>query len=226
MKEKIAWEAVLSTGRIRHLPGMINRYRNRTEIRMTNTQKDRTLALAGVFQATELVRQAAGHGTWSGYAASSCLHSLFTLESESSQEIYGGRKKLRLGIETLLAVLQGDDRYTESLRYSIGLMQIERKFQRSARLQNQLGDRLEKISVAGAEFDQHDREDLQAHEISLLYTDTISTLSPRIVVNGKPQYLKTERTVDWVRTLLLAGLRSAVLWRQLRWRPFRFDVRP
>ena len=182
---------------------------------MANLVKDRTLALAGVFQATELVRQAAGHGTWSGYAASSCLQSLFTLESESSQEIYGGRKKLRLGTETLVAVLQGDDRHTESLRYSIGLMQIERKFQRSARLQNKVGDRLEKISVAGAEFDQHDREDLQAHEISLLYTDTISTLSPRIVVNGKPQYLKTERTVDWVRTLLLAGLRSAVLWRQL-----------
>lgn len=182
---------------------------------MTIMAKDRTLALAGVFQATELVRQAAGHGTWSGYAASSCLHSLFTLESESSQEIYGGRKKVRLGIETLLAVLQGDDRYTDSLRYSVGLMQIERKFQRSSRLQNQLGDQLAKISLAGAEFDQHDREDLQAHEISLLYTDTISKLSPRIVVNGKPQYLKTERTVDWVRTLLLAGLRSAVLWRQL-----------
>jgi high frequency lysogenization protein len=182
---------------------------------MTNIVKDRTLALSGVFQATELVRQAAGHGTWSGYAASSSLHSLFTLESESSQEIYGGRQKLRLGIETLLAVLQGDDRYTESLRYSIGLMQIERKFRRSRRLQNQLGERLEKISVTGVDFDQHDREDLQAHEISLLYTDTISSLSPRIVVNGKPQYLKTERTVDWVRTLLLAGLRSAVLWRQL-----------
>ena len=182
---------------------------------MSNLVKDRTMALAGVFQATELVRQAAGHGTWSGYAASSCLQSLFTLESESSQEVYGGRKKLRLGTETLVAVLQGDDRYTESLRYSIGLMQIERKFRRSARLQNQVGDRLENISVAGAEFDQHDREDLQAHEISLLYTGTISTLSPRIVVNGKPQYLKTERTVDWVRTLLLAGLRSAVLWRQL-----------
>ena len=182
---------------------------------MTNIVKERTLALAGIFQATELVRQAAGHGTWSGYAASSCLHSLFALESESSQEIYGGRQKLRLGIETLLAVLQGDGRYTESLRYSVGLMQIERKFRRSGRLQNQLGDRLEKISETGADFDQHDREDLQAHEISLLYTDTISTLSPRIVVNGKPQYLKTERTVDWVRTLLLAGLRSAVLWRQL-----------
>ena len=31
-----------------------------------------TLALAGVFQASELVRQAANHGTWSGYAANAC----------------------------------------------------------------------------------------------------------------------------------------------------------
>ena len=122
---------------------------------------------------------------------------------------------MRLGIETLLAVLQGDGHYTESLRYSVGLMQIERKFRRSSRLQSQLGERLEEIAVTGTEFDQHDREDLQAHEISLLYSKTISTLSPRIVVNGKPQYLKKDRTVDWVRTLLLAGLRSAVLWHQL-----------
>ena len=35
--------------------------------------KDKNLALAGVFQATELVRQAACHGTWSGYAATACL---------------------------------------------------------------------------------------------------------------------------------------------------------
>ena len=31
----------------------------------------------------------------------------------------------------------------------------------------------------------------------------------------KPQYLQNQRTVDWVRTLLLAGLRSAMLWQQL-----------
>lgn len=182
---------------------------------MNNAVKDRTLALAGVFQATELVRQAAGHGTWSGYAASSCLRSLFMLEGESSQEIYGGEEKLRLGIETLLAVLQGDGRYTESLRYAVGLIQIERKFRRAGQLQDEIGKNLGKISLSGAELEQHDREDLQAHEISRLYSNTISKLTPRIVVNGKPQYLKTDRTVDWVRTLLMAGLRSAVLWHQL-----------
>ncbi len=70
-------------------------------------------------------------------------------------------------------------------------------------------------AIADEPLEQHEREDLQAHEISELYTETISTLSPRIVVNGNPQYLRNERTVDWVRTLLLAGLRSAILWNQL-----------
>lgn len=177
--------------------------------------KERTLALAGVFQATELVRQAAHHGTWSGYAASSCLHSLFQLEAESTAEIYGGVAKMRLGVETMLAVLQGDGRYADSLRYTVGLLQVEKKFRRSRRLKEQVGSRLQDISGAGVELDQHEREDLQAHDISGLYSDTISKLSPRIVVNGKPQYLKNDRTVDWVRTLLMAGLRSATLWSQL-----------
>jgi high frequency lysogenization protein len=75
--------------------------------------KDRTLALSGVFQATELVRQAACHGTWSGYAATACLQSLFILEAESAGDIYGGAKHVKLGVETLLAILQGESRYAD-----------------------------------------------------------------------------------------------------------------
>jgi high frequency lysogenization protein len=177
--------------------------------------REKTLALSGVFQATELVRQAANHGTWSGYAASASLHSLFKLEAGSTEEVYGEVSKMRLGVETMLAVLEGDGRYAESLRYAVGLLQIEKKFRRSGKVQQQVGQGLENVSALGQELEQHEREDLQAHEISELYTDTISKLSPRIVVNGSPQYLRNERTVDWVRTLLLAGLRSAILWNQL-----------
>ena len=177
--------------------------------------KERTLALAGLFQATELVRQAANHGTWSGYAASSSLHSLFQLESDTTADIYGGIAKVRLGTETMLAVLQGDNRYTDSLRYAVGLLQIEKKFRRAGALQEEVGRRLQDISGLGLELEQHEREDLQAHDIAALYSETISQISPRIVVNGKPQYLKNERTVDWIRTLLFAGLRSAILWSQM-----------
>jgi high frequency lysogenization protein len=177
--------------------------------------KNRTLALAGVFQATELVRQAAWHGTWSGFAATSCLNSLFVLEPPSPADVYGGSARVKLGAETLLAVLNGESRYGDSLRYAVGLLQIEKKFRRARKLQDTVGDRLEAISRLGENLEQHEREDLQAAEVSALYTQTISRLSPRIVVNGKPQYLKNQRTVDWVRALLLAGLRSATLWQQL-----------
>jgi len=177
--------------------------------------KERTLALAGVFQATELVRQAANHGTWSGYAASSCLYSLFQLEAETTAEIYGSVDQMKLGVETMLAVLQGDSRHSDSLRYAVGILQIEKKFRKHRKFLETVGNRLETISAEGTELEQHEREDLQAHEVSGLYTETVSKLTPRIVVSGRPQYLKNERTVDWVRTLLMAGLRSATLWNQL-----------
>lgn len=177
--------------------------------------KERTLALAGVFQATELVRQAACHGTWSGYAATASLNSLFTLEADSISAVYGGTERMRLGVETMLAVLQGDNQYAQTLQYVVGLLQVEKKFRRSGKLQDEVGKRLQSIAHSGQDLDQHEREDLQARAISELYSETISRLSPRILVNGKPQYLQNERTVSWVRTLLLSGLRSATLWNQL-----------
>jgi len=177
--------------------------------------KERTQALAGMFQATELVRQAACHGTWSGFAATACLHSLFVIEADSTDAVYGGGGRVKLGAETLLAILHGEARYADTLRYGVGLLQIEKKFRRAQKIQEQVGRRLEEIARLGENLEPHEREDLQAEEISALYSETVSRLSPRIVVNGKPQYLKNPRTVNWVRTLLLAGLRSATLWHQL-----------
>ena len=177
--------------------------------------KEKTLALAAVFQASELVRQAACHGTWSGYAATACLNSLFQLEAESVDEIYGGPDRVRLGVETLMAVLQGDNQHADTLRYTIGLLQLQRRFNRSGKAQTEVGRALVDIAGDGHELEQHEREDRQAHAIAELYTRTVSKLSPRIVVSGKPQYLQNERTTDWIRTLLLAGIRSATLWQQL-----------
>lgn len=177
--------------------------------------KDKTLALAGVFQASELVRQAAVHGTWSGYAATSSLNSLFKLEADSVSEIFGSKDRMRLGVETLMAVLDGDQNYADTLRYSVGLLQLQKKFSRSPKLQQQVGAELDQIAAEEADLEQHEREDRQAHRIAALYAQTISNLSPRIIVNGSPQYLQNERTTDWIRTLLMAGIRAATLWSQL-----------
>ena len=82
-------------------------------------------------------------------------------------------------------------------------------------MQASIGTELQSIARIDADLEGYAIADLQAEKIAELYSKTISTISPRIVVNGKPQYLQVDRTVNWIRTLLFAGLRSAVLWRQL-----------
>ena len=74
---------------------------------------------------------------------------------------------------------------------------------------------LEGIAESAQGLSEEEVEEFKAGKVAQLYTETISQLTPRIVVNGRPQYLKMERVVNWVRSLLLAGLRSAVLWDQL-----------
>lgn len=171
-------------------------------------------ALAGVFQATELVRQAANHGTWSGYAATASLQSLFRLEADSAEDIFGGRDRLHLGLETLVSVLSGEEEHAQNLPQAVTLLQLQKRFMANAQMMDQVGQALDEIAQLGQELPQHEREDLQAARINRLYEETVSHLTPRIVVQGRPQYLQNERTVSWVRTLLFAGLRSAVLWRQ------------
>jgi high frequency lysogenization protein len=54
-----------------------------------------------------------------------------------------------------------------------------------------------------------------------IYHQTISTLQPRIMVIGDQQYLSSPFTVNKIRSVLLAGIRSAQLWRQCggsRWK--------
>ncbi len=176
--------------------------------------KNRTIALAGLFQATELVRQAANHGTWSGYAAETCLGSLLAIEADSVEDIYTSPARLRLGVETLVAVLQGDRRYIESLGYAVSIMRLETQFRKNSGMQAHIGAELQAIAKIDDDLQGYQKCDLQAEQIAALYSETISTIAPRIVINGRPQYLQVARTVSWIRTLLFAGLRAAVLWRQ------------
>lgn len=63
------------------------------------------------------------------------------------------------------------------------------------------------------------------NQLALLYQQTISTLSFRIQVSGKPQYLKNTAISNTIRAILLAGIRSAVLWHQLGGRRWHFLIK-
>ncbi|EAW25783.1 hypothetical protein ATW7_19043, partial [Alteromonadales bacterium TW-7] len=61
--------------------------------------------------------------------------------------------------------------------------------------------------------DIHDEQMLS--NIASIYLDVISPMGPRIQVTGTPSVLQQPMTQHKVRALLLSGIRSAVLWRQV-----------
>jgi high frequency lysogenization protein len=51
-------------------------------------------------------------------------------------------------------------------------------------------------------------------QLADIYSETISTMQPRIMVHGDPMRLQDRDNVNCIRSLLLAGIRSATLWHQ------------
>ena len=177
--------------------------------------KERTMALAGIFQATELVRQAANHGTWSGYAADTCLDSLLAIEADTVEDIYGDASNLRLGAETLISVLQGDRRHMESLGYAVSIMQLENNFRKKTKMQSQIGLELQSITTIDDGL-ENTRFEICRHKKLPIFTPGPSARFPlassSTVAHNICRWI--ERSTGYVH-FLFAGLRSAVLWRQM-----------
>ena len=58
-------------------------------------------------------------------------------------------------------------------------------------------------------------DDQMISNLASVYLDVISPIGPRIQVTGTPSVLQQTGNQHKVRALLLSGIRSAVLWRQV-----------
>jgi len=188
---------------------------------MQRSHTNRSLALAGLFQAVRLVQQIAREGRCEKEAWEASIGSLFQFDADTPEAIYGGLKGLRLGFETLSVQLQPPDpaQAMELTRYSIGLIHLERRLSKRTETLDTL--------LQGLQAAQQQREyfgEVNASVIGRLadlYQETISTMGPKIMVQGDPQFLQVGDNAARIRVLLLAGIRACVLWRQAggnRWR--------
>lgn len=179
---------------------------------MANNDRDRTIALAGLFQAAGLVRDLARDGQIDATAFETCVDSLFKIDADDSEDVYGGLARLRGGLILLERQLR-QPQNPEPTRYALILMVLERKLARKPRLLGALREGIEdsrdKLDYFGAST-----HDTIIARLAELYASTISTLKPRIMVNGEYQHLSRPDNANRIRTLLLAGIRAAVLWRQ------------
>lgn len=178
---------------------------------MPKTDHDRVIALAGVMQATDLVRSIARRGQANAEDVATCLVSLLQIDAASSVAIYGGVARLRPGLRLLEQQLS-HPQDMELTRYAVTLLSLERKLARRPELLDALRAGLEDVIRNLAHFPVDHSNTIA--RFADLYLNSISTLSPRIMVNGDPVHLNNPDNANRIRALLLAGIRAATLWRQ------------
>ncbi|MEA1081742.1 high frequency lysogenization protein HflD [Marinobacter qingdaonensis] len=182
---------------------------------MSRSLDDQTLALAGVFQAANLVQQIAHNGQCSETSLETCIRSLFATNPASTLDVYGGElTDIREGLVTLASVLgqQSKQQDIEVLRYVLNLIHLESKLNRRSDMLEVIGSRIDQARHTASHFG-FTHSNLISN-LASVYTDTISTFRLRIQVSGNPSVLQRDENAAKVRALLLAGIRSTVLWRQ------------
>jgi len=172
------------------------------------------IALAGLFQAVRLVQQTATGRYRDSTALDTCLTGLFNTDPASVETVFGDLAGLQSGLESALDQIDNrrGRRDLELTRHAVTVLYLERKLVRQPAL-------LERIrSAIDAAREEAQSQGMARPEIlaSLAdaYKQTVSTLRPQILVKGDPAVLAEVDNQNLIRTLLLAAIRAAVLWRQ------------
>lgn len=181
---------------------------------------DLTLALAGLFQAVALVEQIAKTGQSTSEAFTTSINSVLDLNPTDSLAIYGGDvKNLRMGLELLNELLiKNTSKHQDVIRYGLGVLHLQKKLSGRKDMLNVIASRIEQANQQAQHFSN--THDNVIANLGGIYSDTLSTFRFRIQVKGDYNYLQQPRIANQIRALLLAAIRSAMLWRQLggnRW---------
>jgi high frequency lysogenization protein len=184
---------------------------------------DRVLALAGLAQALRQVRRIADTGQAEAGVVATALDSVFRIDAPSPVDVYGDAMSLRPGLRVLRDYLAGTGDDPLLPRLALAVTQLERRFSRDDAMARQVHDGILALAPTAERLGSGHPDVLAA--LGTLYADTVSQLRPRVLVQGNPHYLGQPGVVAEIRAVLLAALRSAVLWRQLGGSPWDFLLR-
>ncbi len=175
--------------------------------------EERVLALAGIYQACALAQQLANQGRCEETAMDAGIASVFRIDAPSVVGVYGNIASVRLGLRTLVSQLDESSDDMAVTRMAMTVMRLERTLSRHPQLLDRLQQGIRAAQRQAEHFGQGSSQ--VTARLAELYASTLSTLRPRVMVNGSPQYLQQPAIVEKLRSNLLAAVRSAVLWRQL-----------
>lgn len=188
---------------------------------MEKTLTHQAIALAGLSQAVLLVQQIARRGSADLHAMKTSIGSTLKIDADDILDVYGGLSGLETGLwqmERQLAEPRQVD--PELARYASTLIFLEGQVMKRPEMVDAIGVAVQRAQAA-AERSGDILDDGVFEALAYGYQQTLSQLKPRVMVSGEQRYLSEQRNSDRIRALLLAGVRSALLWRQaggVRWK--------
>ena len=175
--------------------------------------EDRVLALAGMLQALAQVRRIADTGQSESTQVQVALDSVFRIDAANTEAVYGDAASLRKGLGLLRDYLANESKDQALGKLALAVLQLERRFVREDAVVTQVLTGLRGLEAPAQRMGSTNPDVVAG--LGSLYADTVSTLRPRVMVQGNPHYLGQPGVVAEIRAILLAAVRSAVLWRQL-----------
>jgi high frequency lysogenization protein len=182
---------------------------------MNNLEKQ-TITMAAICQASVLVQKIARTGTVEEAELAVMLNSIMVTSPESILEVYSNDiAHLTSGLKALIEQLgnQTSKKDPELTRYVVSLLGLERRLANKKNQLSLLGERIEQSQRQLAYYEI--TSDTLIASLASIYSDLLSPIGTPIQVAGEPSLLKQQSNQHKIRALLLAGVRSSVLWRQV-----------
>lgn len=205
---------------------------------MTQWQQ-RVFALAGLCQAAACVQQLAHRGQVTpAEAINPLVSSVLAINAASIENIYAtdtnysiaanhnadhntdqhstnpGHNPLHIGLQIFINQFAGKGaKDQQQVELVINMLRLERILNGNSKALNELAAGLTQVARQKNDFNVANYRIME--NLAGLYSGIIGPLARPILVKGKPDMLKQQAIQNQIRTLLLAGIRSAVLWRQV-----------
>ena len=184
--------------------------------------KNETISLGAIYQACNEIKKIAWRGEINNNIIEPLINSVYQTTSEEIEDIFISIKRLNSGLDFLRRQLVGDafSRDGEVSRYFEAIGILVKNMNKKDDVLNILRTELTKQSMPINE----DNLDQHALFLSELYLSTVSTVEPRIIVNGDNKYLTDKKNAAMIRSLLLCAIRSYILWQQSGGSKFRIFI--
>ena len=182
-----------------------------------NRNDERALALAGLLQSCHLVTGVARTGLIGQDSLAGSLESVFVTNPDTTLDVYGSGNGVRTGLRLIMEIV-GDLKVSEhgdTVRYAMAVLALEKRLRANPDVLRAIGAGISSVQEHRIARGLTAADEDCVNRLSELYEKTAGLSEPRIRILGQQKHLTNPANQAKIRALLMAALRSAVLWRQL-----------